>query len=234
MEDDDDDDRMNERTNERENEKELIFYHPSNESNHSRRRRIRPRISRIPHHSRKALADNRSIRYHSIPATTNETKTCTHLGRREHATTAAHVTESPLTRAVGTTTRDARNARHRATGTPRFGRRLVPRLVEDGVRLAIVLVQPGGHGVDDIRADRGEENFRERDGGAAALDGDNRERGWHVDDRCDAFVPLNLRRREADARDTRAIFVRSFLVVVVHPILFIFTTHLPSGKKTCV
>jgi len=90
----------------------------------------------------------------------------------------------------------------------------VPRLVEDGVRLAIVLVQPGVHGVDDIRADRGEENFRERDGGAAALDGDNRERGWHVED---VFVLLNLRRREADARENRAIFVPLPPILLILP-----------------
>ena len=162
---------------------------------------------------------------HSIPST-NETKTFTYLGRGEHATTAAHVTESPLSRAVGTTPRDARNTRHRATGTPRFGRRLVPRLVEDGVRLAIVLVQPGVHGVDDIRANRGEENFRQRDGGAAALHGDDRERGWHVED---VFVPLNLRRREADARENRAIFVP-----LPTTDLCVHFYHPSSGKKTCV
>ncbi len=59
----------------------------------------------------------------------------TYLGRREHATTAAHVTERPLARAVGTTARNARDSRHRATGSPRFRRGLVTGAVVHGVRL---------------------------------------------------------------------------------------------------
>lgn len=48
-----------------------------------------------------------------------------HLRRREHATTAAHVAERTLARAVGTTTTDTGNTRHGTASTPRFSRRLM-------------------------------------------------------------------------------------------------------------
>jgi len=69
------------------------------------------------------------------------TRWCAYLGGREHAAAAAHVTEGTLTGAVGTTTGDARNTRHGATGTPRLGGGLVTGLGEDSVRLAVVLVE---------------------------------------------------------------------------------------------
>ena len=201
-----------------------------------------------------------------------------HLGRREHATAAAHVPERPLTGAVRTAARNARNTRHGATGTPGFSRSLVPvRLNRSFVSLSfefaraaprrrrrrappkpslvrvqtpaevamdrafassthparlytayayrdrkndartfvshrslvpapsfasrarprvalvriarsrrapphltVVLVQPRVHGVDDVRTNRGEEDFGQGARGAvAALDGDHGERGGH-------------------------------------------------------
>jgi len=105
-----------------------------------------------------------------------------HLRRREHAAAAAHVTEGTLARAVSTTAGNARNARDRAAGAPRLRRGLMAGLVEHGVRLAVVLVQAGVHGVDDVRADRREEHLRELAGGAVAvLDGHGRESGGHLE-----------------------------------------------------
>jgi hypothetical protein len=54
------------------------------------------------------------------------------LGRSEHATGAAHVTESSLTSTVSTTTRDTRNTGDGTTGTPRLGRGLVTSLLGAG------------------------------------------------------------------------------------------------------
>ena len=93
-----------------------------------------------------------------------------HLRGREHAAAAAHVTESTLARAVGTTTGDARDARDGAAGAPGLGRGLVAGHLRDGVRLAVVLVQAGVHRVDDVRADGRQEHLGEGDG-TAALDG---------------------------------------------------------------
>ena len=45
--------------------------------------------------------------------------------------------------------------------TPRLGRGLVPSVLVDGVRLALVLVHGGVHEVDDVRADRRKEHRRE-------------------------------------------------------------------------
>jgi hypothetical protein len=51
---------------------------------------------------------------------------------------------------VSTTTRNTRDTRHGATGTPGLGGGLVTRFQGDGVRLTRVFVQSGVHGIDDI------------------------------------------------------------------------------------
>ena len=49
------------------------------------------------------------------------------LGRREHSSSATHVTVGGLTRAMSTATTHARNTSHRAPGAPRGSRSLVTR-----------------------------------------------------------------------------------------------------------
>lgn len=100
------------------------------------------------------------------------------LGRGEHATTTAHVTESGLARAVRTTSGDTGDTGNSATGTPGLGRGLVTSLLGDGVGLAVVLVHVLVDELDNIRADGGLEDSGENlgaDGLLARLgeDGDN-------------------------------------------------------------
>jgi hypothetical protein len=75
------------------------------------------------------------------------------LGRSEHATGTAHVTEGGLTSAVSTTTRDTGDTGDSATSTPGLGRGLVTSLLGDSVGLAAVLVHASVDRVDNVRAD---------------------------------------------------------------------------------
>ena len=61
------------------------------------------------------------------------------LGRGEHTTTTAHVTEGSLARTVGSTTTDTGNTSDGTTGTPRLSGGLVTSLYVDSVRLPLVL-----------------------------------------------------------------------------------------------
>lgn len=87
--------------------------------------------------------------------------TAPRLGRGEHASTTAHVTVRTLAGTVGTTAADTRDTGHSATGTPRFGRRLVTGGLAHGVRLATVAAHQLRHLVHHIRTDRGLENCRQ-------------------------------------------------------------------------
>ena len=49
-----------------------------------------------------------------------------------------------------------------------------------GVGLAVVLVQAGVHGVDDVRTDRGQEDLGELNGGSGALHRDGGESSRHI------------------------------------------------------
>lgn len=93
------------------------------------------------------------------------------LGRGEHATTTAHVTESGLAGTVGTASRDTGNTGNSATGTPGLGRGLVTSLLGDGVGLAVVLVHVLVDELDNIRADRGLEDGRQNLGTNGLLAG---------------------------------------------------------------
>merc|ERR1711998_95594 len=84
------------------------------------------------------------------------------LGRREHATTAAHVSEGALTRAARATAGNTRDTRNSAARAPRLSRGLEAGHLVDGVGLAFVLVDCGVHALDDIWADRGDEDRRKR------------------------------------------------------------------------
>lgn len=61
------------------------------------------------------------------------------LGRGEHSTTSAHVTESGLARSLGTTTANTGDTGNGTTGTPRLGRGLVTGVLSNGVSLSTVL-----------------------------------------------------------------------------------------------
>lgn len=65
------------------------------------------------------------------------------LGRGEHSTTSAHVTESSLSRSLGTTTTDTGDTGNSSSSSPRLGRGLVTGLLGDGVSLSPIL----GHGL---------------------------------------------------------------------------------------
>jgi hypothetical protein len=126
------------------------------------------------------------------------------LGRVEHAASTAHVAEGSLTSTVGTTTRDTRNAGDGTARSPRLGRGLVPSVLVDGVRLALVLVHGGVHEVDDVRADRRKEHRRELHllGGVVAsggLDGNDRT-GSHL--LCDE-TQLSLNRSQCGSCSTK-------------------------------
>ena len=104
------------------------------------------------------------------------------LGRGEHATGAAHVTEGSLTGTVGTTTRDTGNTGNSTTSSPRLSRGLVTSLLADGVWLALVLGHTSVHLLDDIRSDGAQENRGDGGGGTTGLaifadDTDGRTRG---------------------------------------------------------
>lgn len=75
------------------------------------------------------------------------------LGRSEHATGTAHITEGSLTGAVSTTTRDTGDTGDGTTGTPGLSRGLVTSLLGDGVGLATVLVHASVDRVHNVRAD---------------------------------------------------------------------------------
>jgi hypothetical protein len=62
------------------------------------------------------------------------------LGRSEHPSTSAHVTESGLSGPLGTTTGDTGDTSDGTTGTPRFSRGLMTGVLSDGVCLTPVLV----------------------------------------------------------------------------------------------
>lgn len=65
------------------------------------------------------------------------------LGRGEHSTTSAHVTESSLSGSLGTTTTDTGDSGNSSSSSPRLGRGLVTSLLGNGVSLSPVL----GHGL---------------------------------------------------------------------------------------
>jgi hypothetical protein len=82
------------------------------------------------------------------------------LGRGEHASGTAHVTEGSLTSAVSTATRNPRNTSNSTTGTPRLSRGLVTSLLAHGVGLTLVLGHSGVNLLDNVRSDRAGEDSR--------------------------------------------------------------------------
>lgn len=79
------------------------------------------------------------------------------LGRGEHTTTSAHVTEGGLTGTVGSTSRNTRNTGDGATGTPRLSRGLVTSTNGNSVSLTAVLVDVGVDELNHIGSDGGGE-----------------------------------------------------------------------------
>jgi hypothetical protein len=92
----------------------------------------------------------------SVPSSPN-------LGRGEHATTTAHVSEGTLAGAGSTTTRNTRNTGNSTTGTPGLGRVLHTSSLGDSVSLSLVLVQLGVNKVNHIRTDGAGEDVRQGD-----------------------------------------------------------------------
>ena len=114
-------------------------------------------------------------RFPTIPPRSGDRRGCTRrtpTTRRKHET--IHITSvfvSSSSRA--SSHRASRDVDHRLFPSSR------PR-ARDPPHLTVVLVQPGVHGVHDVRTNRGQENFRQGARRAvAALDGDHGKRGRH-------------------------------------------------------
>jgi hypothetical protein len=86
------------------------------------------------------------------------------LGGREHATLAAHVTESTLARAVSTTTTDTGDTGDGTTSAPGLGGGLLTGALGDGVSLAPVLGDVGVDILDDVTTDGGSHDGGHGDG----------------------------------------------------------------------
>lgn len=86
------------------------------------------------------------------------------LGRSEHSSASAHVTESGLAGSVGTGSTNSGNSSNGSTSSPRDGRGLLTSVGGDGVSLSLVLGDTGPDGVDDIGSDGGLEDGGEDDG----------------------------------------------------------------------
>ena len=85
------------------------------------------------------------------------------LGGGEHATLAAHVSESGLSGTVGSSSRDTGNTGDGATSTPGLSAVLVTSSLRDGVWLAPVLGHVGVDKLHNISADGGPEHRGEAD-----------------------------------------------------------------------
>jgi len=85
------------------------------------------------------------------------------LGRSEHPTPAAHVTERALTGSVRPAASDPGNPGHGSSGSPGGGRRLFSRPHVDAVRLPGILHHFVVDERHDVRADGGFENCRQVD-----------------------------------------------------------------------
>ncbi|KAH3668253.1 hypothetical protein OGAPHI_002007 [Ogataea philodendri] len=91
------------------------------------------------------------------------------LGWSEHTSTSAHVTESSLTRSVGSTTTNSWDSGNSSTGTPRLSGSLVTSVLGDSVSLSLVLVDSGEDRVNDIWSDRSLEDGWKGEGGRSSL-----------------------------------------------------------------
>jgi len=87
------------------------------------------------------------------------------LGRSEHASSTAHVTEGSLTGAVSSSTTNTGNTCNGATSTPGFGTGLVTSLLAHGICLPLIFRDALVHLLDDIEPDGGGQNRGERKGG---------------------------------------------------------------------
>ncbi|KAH3676458.1 hypothetical protein WICPIJ_009114 [Wickerhamomyces pijperi] len=75
------------------------------------------------------------------------------LSWSKHTTTTTHVTESSLTRSVGTTTTNSWNSGNSSTSTPGFSRGLVTSVFSDSVSLSLVLVNSSENRVNNVWSD---------------------------------------------------------------------------------
>lgn len=93
------------------------------------------------------------------------------LGRSEHTTTAAHVTECSLSGTMSSSTSDTGNTGDGTTSTPRFSRSLMASLLAHGVSLPFVLSDAFMHLSYNIKPDRCSKNCREGKGGRGLTSG---------------------------------------------------------------
>nr|POE92106.1 hypothetical protein CFP56_29650 [Quercus suber] len=91
--------------------------------------------------------------------------TAPNLGRREHATTATHVSEGSLTSTVGTTTGDTGDTGHSASDTLGLSKGLVFGLLGHGVVLALIVGDMGVDEVDNVGPNGGFHGIEQSDGG---------------------------------------------------------------------
>jgi len=87
----------------------------------------------------------------------------------EHATSTAHVSESSLTGAVGTTTTDTGNTSDSTSSTPRFSGGLVTGFLGNSLSLTTVLTDLVEDNAHDIRANRSGEDGGRLDLGISGL-----------------------------------------------------------------
>ena len=93
------------------------------------------------------------------------------LGRSEHTTATAHVTESSLTSTVSTRTTDTGDTGNSTTGTPGDSGGLLTSVGSDGVSLTLVLGNTSPDRVNNVGTDGGLENGGENDVRGGGLTG---------------------------------------------------------------
>jgi hypothetical protein len=93
------------------------------------------------------------------------------LGRSEHTTATAHVTESSLTSTVSTRTTNTGDTGNSTTGTPRDSGGLLTSVGSDGVSLTLVLGNTSPDRVNNVGTDGGLENGGENDVRGSGLSG---------------------------------------------------------------
>jgi len=108
------------------------------------------------------------------------------LGGGEHATFTAHVTESSLTGAGSTTARDTGDTGHGTAGTPRVGGVTHTSHVLDGIGLAAVLRHLCVDKVDDVGADRSQQDGGHDNLFVSSRDRNERTRSSHFG-RCSEY-----------------------------------------------
>ena len=104
------------------------------------------------------------------------------LGRGKHASSTTHVSEGSLAGAMGSAAGNTGDTGDGTTGSPGLGGSLVASAAADCIGLSAVLGDVGVYEVDDVRADGGLHDVRDRDGGGG-VGGHVTVEGLHGDER---------------------------------------------------